>query len=184
MRKDEFKEKVPAFVWRESGNPFMKATFSTPDTHLPVIDSLVYCESDALYFAATEVDCQDSSREDLFYRDIVRCNNHKESSSPDVEIEEVNPHLRGGRVENHLGTPPLPPVHPTEIRTSISPSSVVELNTTSALANYATEAEDKEGIRLLTLTRTTHPDSSSFLFFPGEQTRLPSLFVHRSLRIQ
>nr|CAD7607941.1 unnamed protein product [Timema genevievae] len=33
-----------------------------------------------------------------------------------------------------------PPVHPTEIRTSIFPSSVVELNTTSALANYATEA--------------------------------------------
>nr|CAD7589487.1 unnamed protein product [Timema genevievae] len=32
-----------------------------------------------------------------------------------------------------------PPVHPTEIRTSISPSSVAELNTTSALANYATE---------------------------------------------
>nr|CAD7430905.1 unnamed protein product [Timema monikensis] len=33
--------------------------------------------------------------------------------------------------------PPL--VHPTEIRTSISPSSAVELNTTSTLANYATE---------------------------------------------
>nr|CAD7200906.1 unnamed protein product [Timema douglasi] len=33
-----------------------------------------------------------------------------------------------------------PPVHPTEIRTSISRSSAVELNTTSALANYATEA--------------------------------------------
>nr|CAD7397977.1 unnamed protein product [Timema poppensis] len=32
-----------------------------------------------------------------------------------------------------------PPVHPTEIRTLISPSSAVELNTTSALANYATE---------------------------------------------
>nr|CAD7430364.1 unnamed protein product [Timema monikensis] len=32
------------------------------------------------------------------------------------------------------------PVHPTEIRISISPSSAVELNTTSALANYATEA--------------------------------------------
>nr|CAD7428552.1 unnamed protein product [Timema monikensis] len=31
-------------------------------------------------------------------------------------------------------------VHPTEIRTSIFPSSAVELNTTSALANYATEA--------------------------------------------
>nr|CAD7425706.1 unnamed protein product [Timema monikensis] len=34
-----------------------------------------------------------------------------------------------------------PPVHPTEIRTSISPSSAVELNTTSVLANYATEAD-------------------------------------------
>nr|CAD7405286.1 unnamed protein product [Timema cristinae] len=42
-----------------------------------------------------------------------------------VELEEVNPHLRGGRVE----------------KTSISPSSAVELNTTSALANYATEAD-------------------------------------------
>nr|CAD7461178.1 unnamed protein product [Timema tahoe] len=31
-------------------------------------------------------------------------------------------------------------VHPTEIRTSISPSSAVEINTTSALANYATDA--------------------------------------------
>nr|CAD7571589.1 unnamed protein product [Timema californicum] len=34
-----------------------------------------------------------------------------------------------------------PPAHPTEIRTSISPSSAVELNTTSALDNYATEAD-------------------------------------------
>nr|CAD7409090.1 unnamed protein product [Timema cristinae] len=49
-----------------------------------------------------------------------------------------NPHLRGGRVENHLGK--TTPSSPTEIRTSISPSSAVELNTTSTLANYATEA--------------------------------------------
>nr|CAD7438805.1 unnamed protein product [Timema bartmani] len=55
-----------------------------------------------------------------------------------LNLEEANPHLRGGRVENHLGTPPT--VHP-KIRTSISPSSAVELNTTSALANYATEAD-------------------------------------------
>nr|CAD7201117.1 unnamed protein product [Timema douglasi] len=55
------------------------------------------------------------------------------------ELEEVNPNLRGGRVENHLEK--TTPVHPTEIRTSISPSSAVELNTTSALANYATEAD-------------------------------------------
>nr|CAD7425514.1 unnamed protein product [Timema monikensis] len=56
-----------------------------------------------------------------------------------VELEEVKPHLRGGRVENHLREKP-PPVHPTEIRTLIYPSSAVELNTTSVLANYATEA--------------------------------------------
>nr|CAD7586939.1 unnamed protein product [Timema genevievae] len=37
-----------------------------------------------------------------------------------------------------------PSVHPTEIRTSISPSSAVELNTTGALANYATEAGHEE----------------------------------------
>nr|CAD7571215.1 unnamed protein product [Timema californicum] len=53
-----------------------------------------------------------------------------------VELEEVNPHLWGGRVENHLGKTP------TEIRTSISPSSAVELNTRSALANYATEVPE------------------------------------------
>nr|CAD7265494.1 unnamed protein product [Timema shepardi] len=56
-----------------------------------------------------------------------------------VELEEVNPHLRGGRVENHLEKKP-PLVHPTEILTSISPPSAVEFNTTSALDNYATEA--------------------------------------------
>nr|CAD7570907.1 unnamed protein product [Timema californicum] len=39
-----------------------------------------------------------------------------------------------------MSTEKPPPVHPTEIRTSISPSPAVELNMTSALANYATEA--------------------------------------------
>ncbi|CAG2056931.1 unnamed protein product, partial [Timema podura] len=38
----------------------------------------------------------------------------------------------------------ITPVHPTEILTLISPSSAIELNTTSALANYATEAEDDD----------------------------------------
>nr|CAD7259728.1 unnamed protein product [Timema shepardi] len=48
-------------------------------------------------------------------------------------------------MENHLGKKP-PPVHPTEIRTSISPSSAVELNTTSALANCATEEGESAGL--------------------------------------
>nr|CAD7437449.1 unnamed protein product [Timema bartmani] len=55
-----------------------------------------------------------------------------------LNIGELNPHLRGGRVESHLEK--AIPVHPTEIRASISSSSTVELNTTSALANYATES--------------------------------------------
>nr|CAD7256963.1 unnamed protein product [Timema shepardi] len=46
-------------------------------------------------------------------------------------LMSVEPRIRNGKP---------PPVHPTEILTSISPSSAVELNTTSALANYATEA--------------------------------------------
>nr|CAD7568113.1 unnamed protein product [Timema californicum] len=38
-------------------------------------------------------------------------------------------------------------IHPTEIRTSISPSSAVKLNTTSALANYANDAVHPTEIR-------------------------------------
>nr|CAD7568545.1 unnamed protein product [Timema californicum] len=56
--------------------------------------------------------------------------NSSGTTTQQVELEEVNPHFHGGRVENHLGKK----VHPTEIRTSISPSSAVELN-------YATEAD-------------------------------------------
>nr|CAD7579074.1 unnamed protein product [Timema californicum] len=37
-----------------------------------------------------------------------------------------------------------PPVQTIEIRTSISPSSAVELNTTSTLTNYATETNIKQ----------------------------------------
>nr|CAD7199365.1 unnamed protein product [Timema douglasi] len=47
-------------------------------------------------------------------------------------------HINEGKWKTILEKPPS--VHPTEIRTLISPSSAVELNTTSALVNYATEA--------------------------------------------
>nr|CAD7393355.1 unnamed protein product [Timema cristinae] len=82
-----------------------------------------------------------------------------------VELEEVNPHLRGGRVENHLGK--KPPVNRTEIRTSISPSSAVKLNTTSMLANYATEAEAKVGRLKLSFSeraQLSHCPMSKHLF--------------------
>nr|CAD7200964.1 unnamed protein product [Timema douglasi] len=55
----------------------------------------------------------------------------------EVELEEVNRICVEVEWKTIEEKPPL--VHPIEIRTSISPSSAVELNTTSALANYATE---------------------------------------------
>nr|CAD7444730.1 unnamed protein product [Timema bartmani] len=48
----------------------------------------------------------------------------------------------------------LETVHPTEIRTSISQSSAIELNTTSALANYATEADVYDGDVGLAITQS------------------------------
>nr|CAD7405255.1 unnamed protein product [Timema poppensis] len=53
-----------------------------------------------------------------------------------VELEEVNPHLRRGRVENHLGKKPQftrPRFGPR------SPRAQQSSFNTSALANYATE---------------------------------------------
>nr|CAD7258880.1 unnamed protein product [Timema shepardi] len=49
-------------------------------------------------------------------------------------------HTEYKALSNHVVLLVLLAVHPTEIRTLISSSSAVELNTTSALANYATEA--------------------------------------------
>nr|CAD7573021.1 unnamed protein product [Timema californicum] len=71
------------------------------------------------------------------------------------ELEEMNLHLRGGRVENYLGNPP---VHPTEIRTSISPSLAVDFNTTSVLDNYATEGSSSTKTRSM-MALLQHPAS-------------------------
>nr|CAD7404421.1 unnamed protein product [Timema cristinae] len=59
-------------------------------------------------------------------------------SAPTVEThpEVTHPNIKWKTIKEKP-----PPVHPTEIRTSSSPSSAVELNTTSALANYTTEVD-------------------------------------------
>nr|CAD7263183.1 unnamed protein product [Timema shepardi] len=57
----------------------------------------------------------------------------------EVEFRGSEPTLMWRESEKPFRKHP-PPVHPTEIRTSICPFSAVELNTTSALANSATEA--------------------------------------------
>nr|CAD7577651.1 unnamed protein product [Timema californicum] len=60
--------------------------------------------------------------------------------SVEPAVSQLGPRLSESGKPFRKPPPPLP-VQPTEIQTSISPSSAVEqLNTTSALANYATEA--------------------------------------------
>nr|CAD7266160.1 unnamed protein product [Timema shepardi] len=71
-------------------------------------------------------------------------------------------------MENHLGK--TTPSSPTEIRTSISPSLAVELNMTSALANYATEAERWKETRVSLLN---YPDSGvKLLNYPDRGVKL------------
>nr|CAD7568393.1 unnamed protein product [Timema californicum] len=90
------------------------------------------------------------------------------------EIEEVSPHLRGGSY------------YKTEITTSISSSSAVELNTTSALAYYATEAGNEEvGVEFLhnhlspwrNLTPTIYTQSVVGEVITEKQTIDPSYLI-------
>nr|CAD7458866.1 unnamed protein product [Timema tahoe] len=77
-----------------------------------------------------------------------KCKDDSKGDPPEIEVERSWVHSGEGYEAQLVcivhGEPAPeekpPPVHPTEIRTSISPSSAVGLNTTSALANYATEA--------------------------------------------
>nr|CAD7569582.1 unnamed protein product [Timema californicum] len=104
-------------VENHSGKTIPSSPERDSDLDLTILDSLSQHETSALDNYATE------------------------AGIGKVELEEVNPHLRGGRVEKPLRKNHLP-VHPTEIRTSISPSSAVELNTTSAVRD--TDIIDKD----------------------------------------
>nr|CAD7257863.1 unnamed protein product [Timema shepardi] len=79
-----------------------------------------------------------------------RLNASPQRSEPAFEWRESGKPFRGKP----------PPVHPTEIRTSISPSTAVELNTTSALANYITEAVTRRVLGFRELL------SNGSLYFP------------------
>nr|CAD7268629.1 unnamed protein product [Timema shepardi] len=72
------------------------------------------------------------SREKLVARHLISCEDFNKSDVEKAHVWVTTPEKwdRFTRLR----------VHPTEIRTSISPSPAVELNTTRALANYATEA--------------------------------------------
>nr|CAD7439081.1 unnamed protein product [Timema bartmani] len=66
----------------------------------------------------------------------------EEIGCPGPERDQIEREQHEG-VEEELHFENPPRVHSTEIRTSISSSSAVELNTTGALANYATEAGER-----------------------------------------
>nr|CAD7587697.1 unnamed protein product [Timema genevievae] len=92
---------------RRVENDFGK-NLRTPDQnsnlYLPVIGSLVYCECSALDHEATEA---------LANAPVVLSQTTEDGEIEELgglNLEEVNPHLRGGRVENHLGktTPSSP----------------------------------------------------------------------------
>nr|CAD7431541.1 unnamed protein product [Timema monikensis] len=196
MRKEIFRESLPAFTWRESGEQFWKhhPQYTDRDSNLDltVIGSLVYCESDALDHVDTKEDLEFTKititvntmnsmaacSKELFsqltrlpmtatflpsqwcYR-YISTTARERPSNPVAYANKINKRinihfsnvfdfqawqqlntwscisygLANGYNENRS-------VHPTEIRTSISPSSAVELNTTCALANYATEAKE------------------------------------------
>nr|CAD7452898.1 unnamed protein product [Timema tahoe] len=145
--------RVPAFAWRVS-EKIGKTTLSTAnqDSNLdiPVISSLVYCKSDALDHTATAKTRQT-------FPGITRAHYIKGGVPSTLVSGLVQAykltHRQRKRGHEAPGSEPAfawresgkpfrkkPSVHPTEIQTSISPSSAVEHNTTSALANYATEA--------------------------------------------
>ncbi|CAG2058697.1 unnamed protein product [Timema podura] len=136
---------VPPFAWRESErererekmeNHLGKSTFSTPN--------------------------QDSNSDIHGIVCVVYCKsdalNHATTESGLTNVDS------SGSWRKHKTKEKPPPVHTTEIQTSISPSSAVWLNKTSALANYATKTvlgcarphgdrPDSDGM-VIALTRT------------------------------
>nr|CAD7197490.1 unnamed protein product [Timema douglasi] len=76
--------------------------------------------------------------QDYILREISATLSHRKK----LNNKEVNPHLRGGRVENHLGkTIPSSPDRDSNLDLPVLSS---RLNRTSALANYATEVSRLE----------------------------------------
>nr|CAD7406810.1 unnamed protein product [Timema poppensis] len=124
MRKAIFSGNVPAFLWRKSGKPF----WGKP-----------------LWYTRPRFEARSSCYlQDLGHETTEAGYNHLHLLDNRAIIAEI---ILFGFLSTisvvlsvkFLATDSEVPVHPTEIRTSISPSSAVELNTTRALANFATE---------------------------------------------
>nr|CAD7258571.1 unnamed protein product [Timema shepardi] len=70
---------------------------------LSIIGRPVYCKSYALHYASTEVGNISTASYQPFGLYALSTNYANGLGIGKVELEEVNPNLRGGRVENHLG---------------------------------------------------------------------------------
>nr|CAD7395783.1 unnamed protein product [Timema cristinae] len=153
----EFKENVPTFAWSDSGlqskskhlssptlnwgsNHNLPVT-SIPDIRLKLRSFFVCLPLRALVLSPTAEDGEIEVRISVgtasyypFGLYALSTNYANGLGIGKVELEEVNLHLREGRVENHLGkTTPSSPDRDSNLDLPV-------LNTTSALANYATQA--------------------------------------------
>nr|CAD7440078.1 unnamed protein product [Timema bartmani] len=157
-----------------------ETTLSTPDRDsnlgLPTISSLVYCDSSALDHAATESGCVE-----IRHLDIDSIPKPLTKRTKALALNKYTDQWRETNRQTIMGTERMekpPPVHPTEIRTSIYPSSAAEINTTSALANYATEAgytwNEHAASILGTSVETNTPRASDFSMFVSTQQTRPN----------
>nr|CAD7569700.1 unnamed protein product [Timema californicum] len=114
---------------------------------LSTVDIPVYCKSEALDYTTTKgffsgkLVCGIHLRPDPGYAQGQGITFRGDGLCKGQGWQRLTNRFTREVSRQHGGVEKPPPVHPTEIRASISPSSVVELNMTGALANYATEAE-------------------------------------------
>nr|CAD7574170.1 unnamed protein product [Timema californicum] len=122
--------------------------------------SLLYCDSITLDHEATKVGARSIKLwlTSIGFSASFSFGHSASSLLSDLQAACDAPSLNFTRFSLTYEKPP--PVHPTQIRTSISPSSAVELNTTSALANYATEAGKLSTIAIAMATFEDSPESS------------------------
>nr|CAD7426847.1 unnamed protein product [Timema monikensis] len=133
----------PAFAWRESGKPFRKNYSSSSDRDsnldLPVLISRAQLRDSNLDLPVLSSRAQHDKRVSQLRHRGVR--DFQVNPPPSLPNKRKPEGLATGNIERERERERESVIHPTEIRNSISPSSAVELNMPSALANYTTEAD-------------------------------------------
>nr|CAD7568813.1 unnamed protein product [Timema californicum] len=102
---------------------YLNSQYHYQCTSVGVSPAASECHISEVIVAEIQTNPPESLRQDLH---VPSCSGRPMNQALQISLDTIHPFPKA--------------VHPTEILTSISPSSAVELNTTSALANYATEA--------------------------------------------